>query len=139
MIWIQREIQSKPFPRGFHLITHEVYPAIAEISEVKVGVLHIFIRHTSASITLNENTDVAVREDFENYFLDTVPESRNYRHHDEGPDDMPAHIKASLLGFSLQIPIRDGKLLLGTWQGIYLGEHRYNASGRRIVLTLNGK
>ena len=139
MYWIQREMQLKAYPRGFHIITREVCNAIPEIKNISTGILHVFIQHTSASLTLNENADSRVREDFESYFLDAVPENRNYRHNYEGLDDMPAHIKASIMGFSAQIPIHEGQLQLGIWQGIYLGEHRVNATGRRLILTAFGK
>ena len=140
MTWIQREIGIRPHPRGFHLITEQILSHMPEIRNVKVGILHVFIKHTSASLTLNENADPTVREDFESHFNKMVPENAPYyRHTLEGPDDMPAHIKASLTGSSLQLPVTDGRLNLGTWQGVYLCEHRNAASGRRIILTLNGE
>lgn len=140
MPWIQRKIRLKPLPRGFHLITREVLGALPEIREMRVGVLHVFIRHTSASLTVNENADPTVRTDFESHFNAMVPEDAPYyRHTYEGPDDMPAHLKASLLGHSVQLPVGEGRLLTGTWQGIYLCEHRDAASGRELVLTLWGE
>lgn len=140
MHWIQKEIQLQPFPRGFHLITREVLRALPEISQIKTGFLQVFIQHTSAGLTLNENADPDVRLDFESHFNQMVPENAPYYVHTlEGPDDMPAHIKSSLVGHSVQVPIGDGTLKLGTWQGIYLCEHRDRASGRRLVLTLFGE
>ncbi|MEJ2585448.1 MAG: secondary thiamine-phosphate synthase enzyme YjbQ [Robiginitalea sp.] len=140
MSWFQREIQLKPFPRGFHLITREVERAFPEVAGVRTGLLHIFIRHTSASLTLNENADPSVRADFERHMNAMVPEEAPYYTHTlEGPDDMPAHIKASLMGNSLLLPVTRGRLNLGTWQGVYLCEHRNHASGRHLVLTLQGQ
>ena len=128
-----------PFSRGFHLISDRVLRALPEIRQIKAGLLHVFIQHTSASLTLNENADPTVRHDFESHFNVMVPENAPYyRHNYEGPDDMPAHIKASLLDSSVTIPITNGRLNLGTWQGIYLCEHRDHASGRRLVLTAYG-
>ena len=133
----QKEIRLKSFSRGFHLITHEVM--LPEIKSIAVGQLHVFIKHTSASLTVNENADPTVRADFESHMNQMVPESAPYYLHNyEGPDDMPAHIKASLMGSSVQIPITNGKLNLGIWQGIYLCEHRDNASGRNLVITAYG-
>ncbi len=135
----QSEIQLRPFARGFHLITGEVVNALPEIKQMKVGQLQVFIKHTSASVTINENADPTVRLDFESHFNQMVPENAPYYvHTHEGPDDMPAHIKASLMGNAVQIPITNGKLNLGTWQGIYLCEHRDRASGRKLVLTAFG-
>lgn len=140
MRWIQRDLKLKPYSRGFHLITHEVITALPEISTLQSGILHVFIQHTSASITINENTDATVRSDFESFFTRLVPENTgDYIHNYEGLDDMPAHLKASILGFSVQIPLQHGKLKLGTWQGIYLGEHRNYASNRMLFLTLFGQ
>jgi len=140
MALIQREIRLSPHPRGFHLITGEVLRALPEISRLQAGVLHVFIQHTSASLTLNENADPTVRADFESHMNRMVPENAPYyRHTLEGPDDMPAHLKASLLGASVSVPVSSGRLNLGTWQGIYLCEHRNAASGRRLVLTLFGE
>ena len=137
---IQRTIQLPAYPRGFHLITSRVLEQIPEIMQVKAGVLQVFIQHTSASLTINENADPTVREDFESWFNDAVPEDYpKFIHTYEGPDDMPAHIKASLLGASVQLPITNGRPNLGTWQGIYLCEHRDHGGSRRLVVTLMGE
>lgn len=134
---IQTEIHLKPRSRGFHLITDEVATALPGLEKVKNGLLHIFIKHTSAGLTINENADPTVRGDFERHINEMVPENQPYYQHTlEGPDDMPAHIKASLMGNSVQIPITDGKLNLGTWQGLYLCEHRNSAGSRKLVLTV---
>ena len=139
MKFYQKEIRLKPFSRGYHLITKEVLDNISEISAIKMGMLQVFIKHTSASLTINENADPTVRDDFESHMNVMVPENAPYYMHTyEGPDDMPAHIKASLMGTSIQIPITNGSLNLGIWQGIYLGEHRNNASGRNLVITACG-
>ncbi|MEM9869192.1 MAG: secondary thiamine-phosphate synthase enzyme YjbQ [Bacteroidota bacterium] len=139
MKYFQTELRLNPLPRGFHLITENIKKAIPEISKIEVGFLNVFIKHTSASLTINENADPTVRVDFESHFNQMVPEDAPYYIHTyEGPDDMPAHIKASLLGNSVQIPITKGGLNLGTWQGIYLCEHRDNASARKLVLTAHG-
>lgn len=139
MQFFQHEIKLKPFSRGFHLITSEVVSAIPEISKIKIGQLQVFIKHTSASLTINENADPTVRVDFESHINEMVPENQYYyKHTYEGADDMPAHIKASLMGASVQIPITNGKLNLGIWQGIYLCEHRNRGGGRNLVLTLFG-
>jgi secondary thiamine-phosphate synthase enzyme len=139
-MWIQRELTLPPHPRGFHLITRPVLEALPELGQLRAGLLHVFIRHTSASLTLNENASPDVREDFEAYFDETVPEDARYWTHTiEGPDDMPAHIKASLLGPSLSIPVASGRLATGTWQGIYLCEHRDRGGPRSLVLTLSGE
>lgn len=136
---IQKEIELKPYPRGFHLISAELEAHLPDMSHIKAGMLQVFIKHTSASLTLNENADPTVREDFESHFNTYVPENALYYKHDyEGSDDMPAHIKSSLLGASVQIPVTNGQLNLGTWQGIYLCEHRNFAGSRRLVLTLMG-
>ncbi|WP_299429524.1 secondary thiamine-phosphate synthase enzyme YjbQ [uncultured Maribacter sp.] len=135
----QREILLPKFKRGFHLITDCVLDSIPEIKNISIGNLQVFIKHTSASLTINENADSTVRDDFESHINVMVPENAPYyKHTYEGPDDMPAHIKASLMGSSLQIPITKGKLNLGIWQGIYLCEHRDYASGRTIVITVFG-
>ncbi|TMU50797.1 secondary thiamine-phosphate synthase enzyme YjbQ [Flagellimonas algicola] len=135
----QSEIQLKSYPRGFHLITEQVMDALPEIRDIKSGQLQVFIKHTSASLTINENADPTVRLDFESHFNQMVPENAPYYIHTyEGPDDMPAHLKASLLGASVLIPITHGKLNLGIWQGIYLCEHRDHASGRKLVFTAFG-
>lgn len=125
--------------RGFHLITRHVLDAIPETRECRVGLLHVFIQHTSASLTINENADPDVRVDFETAMNNAVPESLPYVHTLEGPDDMPAHVKASMMGSSVSIPISNGRLAAGTWQGIYLCEHRNHASGRSLVITLQGE
>ena len=138
MIWEQKSIRLGPYPRGFHLITQHVERAIPELSQVRIGWLQLFLQHTSASLTINENADPDVRVDFEMAMNRVVPENLPYIHTIEGPDDMPAHIKSSMLGASLLIPIQDGRLALGTWQGIYLCEHRDAATPRSIVLTMQG-
>jgi secondary thiamine-phosphate synthase enzyme len=138
-MWVQREISLEPRPRGFHLITNEVAQALPELGELRVGLLHLLIRHTSASLALNENASPDVRRDFETWFDQAVPEGASYWTHTlEGADDMPAHIKASLLGPSLTLPVADGRLALGTWQGIYLCEHRDRGGRRGLVATLWG-
>ncbi len=139
MKFFQKEIRLEAYPRGFHLITSKIINAIPELEEIRIGQLQVFIKHTSASLTINENADPTVRLDFESHINKMVPENQSYyKHTYEGPDDMPAHIKASLMGASVQIPITDGKLNIGIWQGIYLCEHRNNASGRLLVLTAFG-
>jgi secondary thiamine-phosphate synthase enzyme len=139
MNWIQKQITLTPKPRGFHLVTSEIESKVPEIRQFRVGLAHVFIQHTSASLTINENADPTVREDMESYFDKTVPESAPYFvHTTEGPDDMPAHLKSVLLGSGILIPIARGHLCLGTWQGIYLCEHRTRAGGRRLVVTLAG-
>ncbi|GGZ20583.1 hypothetical protein GCM10007049_11450 [Echinicola pacifica] len=136
----QKHLKLRPFSRGFHLITDEVESAIPEIREIKVGMLQVFIQHTSAGLTINENADPTVRKDFETFINDMVPESYpRFIHTYEGPDDMPAHIKSSMFGCSVQIPISAGKLALGTWQGIYLGEFRDYGGSRKLVLTAYGQ
>jgi secondary thiamine-phosphate synthase enzyme len=139
-MWHQREITLDPRPRGFHLVTREVVGALMpELGEVRAGLLHLHILHTSASLTLNENASPDVRRDFETYFNAAVPEAAPYwTHTAEGPDDMPAHIKASVLGPSLTLPVARGRLALGTWQGIYLCEHRNRGGARSLVATLHG-
>ncbi len=139
MHWYQKEFKLKPFKRGFHIITEIVLKEIPEIDKIDTGMLQVFIKHTSASLTINENVDPTVRVDFESHLNTMVPENAPYYIHTyEGADDMPAHIKAALMGASVQIPITNGKLNLGIWQGIYLCEHRNNASGRRLVVTAFG-
>jgi secondary thiamine-phosphate synthase enzyme len=126
--------------RGFHLITAHVLRAVPELGQVRVGLLHVFLQHTSASVCLNENADPTVRHDFEQFFNRAVPEKAAYfRHTAEGPDDMPAHLKAALLGSSVTVPVAGGRLALGTWQGLYLGEHRNDGGRRSLVLTLMGE
>jgi secondary thiamine-phosphate synthase enzyme len=139
-MWVQRAITLRPRPRGFHLVTGEVESALPELRELRVGLAHLFIQHTSASLTLNENASPDVRDDFESWFDDAVREDAAYWTHTiEGPDDMPAHIKASLLGPSLSLPVADGRLALGTWQGVYLCEHRAHGGPRSLVVTLFGE
>ncbi|GEP88481.1 secondary thiamine-phosphate synthase enzyme [Chitinophaga terrae (ex Kim and Jung 2007)] len=136
----QQVIQLSQRRRGFHLITPEIVQAMPQLSDIRTGMLQVFIQHTSASLTINENADPTVRMDFETYFNKVAPESDpDYRHTDEGPDDMPAHLKASLLGSSVMIPIRHGRLALGTWQGIYLCEHRNHGGSRSLVVTAWGE
>jgi secondary thiamine-phosphate synthase enzyme len=138
-MWLQREITLRPQSRGFHLVTREVLEALPELGDVEVGIVHLFIQHTSASLTLNENASSDVRRDFESHFNAAVPEDASYwTHTAEGPDDMPAHIKASVLGPSLTLPVSGGRLALGTWQGVYLCEHRDRGGARRLVATVWG-
>ena len=138
-MWAQRQITLRPRPRGFHLVTSEIEDGVPELRELQVGLAHLFIRHTSASLTLNENASPDVRHDFESWFDAAVPEDAPFWTHTlEGPDDMPAHIKASLLGPALSLPIRDGRLALGTWQGVYLCEHRDRGGSRSLLVTLFG-
>lgn len=140
MSWFQKTISIPAKSRGFHLVTGEIIQALPELKNFKVGVAHIFIRHTSASLTINENADPSVRTDFESHFNKMVPENAPYYIHTyEGPDDMPAHLKSSILGNSISIPITNGQLNLGTWQGIYLCEHRDYGSSRKLTVTLNGE
>lgn len=139
MRFLQKEIRLKPYNRGFHIITNIIEKELVGIESIKAGIAHIFIKHTSAGLTINDNADMNVRDDFESYFNVHVPEDAPYYKHTlEGPDDMPAHIKASMLGSAVSIPITDGKLNLGLWQGIYLCEHRNFPSGRELVLTVYG-
>jgi secondary thiamine-phosphate synthase enzyme len=139
-MWIQREISLAPRPRGFHLITREVVEALPELRELRVGICQLFLRHTSASLTINENASPDVRRDFETWFDTVVPEEfGGWTHTLEGPDDMPAHIKASLLGPSLSLPVSDGRLALGTWQGVYLCEHRDRGGPRSLLATAWGE
>ena len=139
MKFFQKQIKLDAFSRGFHLITDSVLEGVPEISQINIGQLQVFIKHTSASLTINENADFTVRGDFESHFNKMIPENEpHYKHTYEGSDDMPAHIKASLLGASVQIPITDGKINLGVWQGIYLCEHRNQGGARRIVVTVFG-
>lgn len=136
----QQEIQLGQRRRGFHLITNEVLQALPEISQIKTGICLVFIQHTSASLTINENADPTVRKDFETYFSKAVPENDpDYLHDDEGPDDMPAHLKASILGASVSIPISNGRFALGIWQGIYLCEHRNYGGNRNLTITAWGE
>jgi secondary thiamine-phosphate synthase enzyme len=136
----QESLQLQERRRGFHLITGEVVQAMPQLREIRTGMCQVFIQHTSASLTINENADPTVRKDFEMYFSKAVPENDpDYQHDDEGPDDMPAHLKAAMLGSSVMIPIRNGNLALGTWQGIYLCEHRNRGGNRRLVVTAWGE
>tara|TARA_B110000914_G_scaffold70866_1_gene61955 strand:+ start:109 stop:531 length:423 start_codon:yes stop_codon:yes gene_type:complete len=138
-VWIQKTITLAPKSRGFHIITNDVLENIPELKDLKTGILHLFIKHTSASLTINENADPTVRTDFESHFNMLAPENQSYYQHTfEGSDDMPAHLKASLLGSSVSIPITDGRLNLGTWQGIYLCEHRNRGSDRKLIITIQG-
>lgn len=139
MAWLQRTIQLAPRARGFHLITREVVEALPEIAHFDVGLVHVFIQHTSASLAINENADPDVSADLETSLNAVAPEDFPYQHTVEGPDDMPAHVKSVLIGSSVSVPIEHGKLMLGTWQGIYLCEHRNHGGRRRLVLTLHGK
>jgi secondary thiamine-phosphate synthase enzyme len=139
MPWFQREITLKPRPRGVHLVTNEIVAALPELGELSIGLAHLFIRHTSASLTLNENASPDVRRDFETWFNAAVPEQFAWTHTLEGADDMPAHVKAALMGSSLSLPIARGRLALGTWQGIYLCELRDHGGARSLVLTLQGE
>jgi secondary thiamine-phosphate synthase enzyme len=138
-MWIQREVTLDPRPRGFHLVTREVVDAVPELGEIEVGIANVFIRHTSASLTLNENASPDVRRDFETWVNDAVPEDFAWTHTLEGADDMPAHVKASLMGPSLTVPVAGGRLALGTWQGIYLCEHRDRGGARELVVTAFGQ
>jgi secondary thiamine-phosphate synthase enzyme len=139
-MWIQKECRLKARARGFHLVTDEVLAQLPELAQLRVGLLHVLIKHTSAALTINENADPTVRNDFEGFFNHLVPEDQPYyQHNDEGSDDLPAHLKASLLGASLTLPVTDGHLNLGTWQGIYLCEHRNRGGSRTLVLTLQGE
>lgn len=137
--WFQYAMQLPPKSRGFHLITTEIERAATALGRIRVGLLHVFIQHTSASLSINENADPDVPVDLESSFNAIAPEDFPYIHTCEGPDDMPAHVKAALLGSSVSVPIREGRLALGTWQGVYLCEHRNRAGGRRLVLTLQGE
>ena len=138
-MWLQKRIKLTPRARGFHLITDEIMGQLPEISSVEIGLAHLLLQHTSASISINENADSLVRGDMESHFNELVPENAPYyKHTYEGADDMPAHIKSSLLGCELNIPIRKGRLLLGNWQGLYLGEHREHGGSRKLVVTILG-
>jgi len=139
MSWHQRDVTLRPRPRGVHLVTEEIIDALPELSGLRMGLAHLFIRHTSASLTLNENASPDVRRDFETWFDAAVPEDFAWTHTLEGSDDMPAHVKAALMGSSLTLPITDGRLALGTWQGIYLCEHRDRGGARKLLVTLSGE
>ncbi|MDD5413014.1 MAG: secondary thiamine-phosphate synthase enzyme YjbQ [Methylobacter sp.] len=139
-MWFQKEIRLKARNRGFHLVTEDILRQLPEVEKVSVGILNVFIKHTSASLTVNENADPTVRQDFESFFSRAVPEDEPYyKHRYEGSDDLPSHLKGSILGCSLNIPITDGQLNLGIWQGIYLCEHRNYGGSRELVLTLQGE
>jgi len=138
-MWVQKTLTLPEKSRGFHLITNHILDAVPEVASIKTGMLQVFLQHTSASLTINENADPDVRVDFETAMNHAVPESLPYVHTLEGPDDMPAHVKASMMGASVLIPVGDGRPLLGTWQGIYLCEHRNHGGGRRVVVTLMGE
>ncbi|MEY2696577.1 MAG: hypothetical protein RL333_715 [Pseudomonadota bacterium] len=139
-MWIQKTLTLTPRPRGFHLVTREIMAQLPELGVFHVGLAHLFLQHTSASLTVNENADPDVRRDMDRQFQELVPDGAPfYTHVMEGDDDMPAHVKSSLLGVSLLLPIAQGRLSLGTWQGIYLGEHRERGGSRQIVVTLNGE
>jgi secondary thiamine-phosphate synthase enzyme len=139
-VWIQRQITLRPRPRGFHLVTEEVVSAVPELESIRVGLALVFVQHTSASLTVNENASPDVRRDFAAWFDRAVPDGADYfAHRLEGPDDMPAHIKSSLTGTSLTLPVREGRLALGTWQGIYLCEHRDDGGARRVIVTAFGE
>lgn len=139
-MWHSTDLTLRPYPRGFHLITREVVAALPQLVHIRTGLVHVFIRHTSASLTLSENASPEVRRDFERYFNHVVPDGwPPFQHTDEGPDDMAAHVKAALLGNSLTLPVRGGRLHLGTWQGIYLCEHRDAGGPRSLTLTLSGE
>lgn len=139
MEWHQYRLKLAPKSRGLHLITGEILAAVTDLSDIRVGLLHVFLQHTSASLTINENADPDVQLDMESSLNRIAPESAPYIHTCEGPDDMPAHVKSSLFGCSLTVPVSEGSLTLGTWQGIYLCEHRDRGSGRRLVITLQGQ
>ena len=139
-MWKQTEIILNEYPRGFHIITNFIKNSIPELEQVSTGVMHLFILHTSASITINENADPTVRDDLESHFNKIIPENEpHYKHTIEGPDDMPAHLKTAILGSSLNIPIKNGSIALGTWQGIYLYEHRNRGGKRKLIVTINGE
>ncbi|MFC0709514.1 secondary thiamine-phosphate synthase enzyme YjbQ [Azorhizophilus paspali] len=139
-MWQQATVILRARPRGFHLVTEEILVGLPELASCRVGLLHLWLQHTSASLTINENADAAVRRDFERFFNHLVPQGEGgYEHDYEGPDDLPAHFKASLLGCQLLLPVTAGRLALGTWQGIYLGEHRDQGGARRVLATLQGR
>ena len=139
-MWKQTKIILNEYPRGFHIITDLIINKVPELQQISTGIMHIFIIHTSASLTINENADPTVRDDLESHFNKIIPEKEpHYKHTIEGPDDMPAHLKASILGPSLSIPIKNGSIVLGTWQGIYLCEHRNWGGKRKLIITINGE
>ena len=139
-MWLQKSVKLQAKSRGFHLVSDEILEALPEISSINVGLLHLFLQHTSASLSINENADSSVRRDMESHFNQLAPEDAPYYEHAyEGSDDMPAHIKSALLGCEMSLPITQGRLQLGTWQGIYLGEHRNSANSRTLIATLTGE
>ena len=139
-MWIQRRVRLKARSRGFHLVTEEICRQLPELARLSAGLAHFFLQHTSASLSLNENVDPAVRRDMESYFNRLAPENASsFEHVEEGPDDMPAHLKSALLGSELTVPVREGQLQLGVWQGIHLGEHRNRAAERTVIVTLHGE
>lgn len=139
-MWQQTLITLRARPRGFHLVTDDLLAELPQLKQCRIGLLHLLLQHTSASLTLNENADPAVRRDFERFFERLAPRGESgYEHDYEGPDDLPAHFKASLLGCQLTLPVRDGRLALGTWQGVYLGEHRDSGGPRKVLATLQGE
>ncbi|WP_194207219.1 secondary thiamine-phosphate synthase enzyme YjbQ [Superficieibacter sp. 1612_C1] len=138
-MWYQQTLTLRAQPRGFHLVTDEVLGQIHDLSRVNIGLLHLLLQHTSASLTLNENCDPSVRRDMEQHFLKAIPDNAPYEHDYEGADDMPSHIKSSTLGVSLLLPVKNGRVQLGTWQGIWLGEHRIHGGSRHIIATLQGE
>ncbi|MCU6674024.1 secondary thiamine-phosphate synthase enzyme YjbQ [Leclercia adecarboxylata] len=138
-MWYQQTLTLRARSRGFHLVTDEVLGQIRDLSRINVGLLHLLLQHTSASLTLNENCDPTVRSDMEQHFLKSVPDGARWEHDDEGSDDMPSHIKSSMLGVSLLLPVNHGRVQLGTWQGIWLGEHRIHGGSRKIIATLQGE
>lgn len=139
MAWLHRELELPACPRGFHLVTDRVLAALPELARVRVGLLHVFLRHTSASLAINENADPDVAADLDSALGALAPEQFPYRHTIEGPDDMPAHVKSVLIGAAVSVPVHEGRLCLGTWQGIYLCEHRNRGGRRKLVLTLQGE
>ncbi|WP_249678450.1 secondary thiamine-phosphate synthase enzyme YjbQ [Pseudomonas abieticivorans] len=139
-MWQQTLITLRPRPRGFHLVTNELLESLPQVRSCRIGLLHLWLQHTSASLTINENADPAVRRDFERFFNRMVPEgAAGFEHNDEGADDLPAHFKASLLGCQVTLPVSDGRLAMGTWQGVYLGEHRDHGGARKVLATLQGE
>ncbi|WDN83065.1 secondary thiamine-phosphate synthase enzyme YjbQ [Escherichia coli] len=138
-MWYQKTLTLSAKSRGFHLVTDEILNQLADMPRVNIGLLHLLLQHTSASLTLNENCDPTVRHDMERFFLRTVPDNGNYEHDYEGADDMPSHIKSSMLGTSLVLPVHKGRIQTGTWQGIWLGENRIHGGSRRIIATLQGE
>ena len=139
-MWLQKSIKLRAKPRGFHLVSDEILQALPELSTINIGLLHLFLQHTSASLSINENTDSSVRRDMESHFNRLAPENAPYFEHTfEGSDDMPAHVKSGLLGCEISLPVGQGRLQLGTWQGVYLGEHRNSARVRTLIATLQGE